>query len=78
MNTLLEQLLAEQNIRQMSDYQFVNFLNAHSTVHVSRQLWHRTRNKNIPIGLTVLKATIQTFPSLNDDVITYLKGKSNE
>jgi len=77
MNTLLEQLITEQTTRQMSDYQFVKFLNFHSNAHVSRQLWHQTRNKHIPLGFKILKATVQTFPELEAAVIDYLKKNTN-
>lgn len=77
MNNLLEQLITEQTSRKMSDYQFVKFLNIHSNAKISRQLWHQTRNKHIPIGFKILKATVQSFPELKTSVIDYLNKDTN-
>lgn len=77
MKSLLELLVTKQDDLKLSDYGFVIFLNNHSSVTVSRPLWSQTSTKRRQIGITLLKATIQTFPELEAAVIDYLKKNTN-
>ncbi|KSV16161.1 hypothetical protein DA01_08140 [Dehalococcoides mccartyi] len=73
MNNLLKLLTKKQSELKLSDNKFVDFLNNHSSVTVSRPLWSQTSIGRRPIGITLLRATVQTFPDLEIAVIDYLK-----
>ncbi|MEA4879742.1 MAG: hypothetical protein VB037_06150 [Dehalococcoides mccartyi] len=79
MEDLLTLIIAEQQKRNLSDYQFVDFLNHNSSEHVSRQLWQFTRTGDRQIGQKLLTAIIQAIPELEPNVLMYMKaGKPNE
>jgi hypothetical protein len=67
---LLAKLLEKQG--KLSDYKFAAILG------VPRSSWINTRLKERPIGITLLKAIVQTYPELNADVLDYLRGENHD
>src|SRR5512146_108047 len=64
---LLTKLMQREG--ELSDYKFAKKLG------ISRALWEFTRTGQKPIHLTLLKATIRTFPELCTEVIEFLRGE---
>jgi len=64
MGNLLSKLIQRQGTR--SDYAFIQ------EFQVTRSLWSMTRTGKRPISLSILKATVKTYPELIPDVILFL------
>jgi hypothetical protein len=67
---LLAKLLEKQG--KLSDYKFAELLG------IPRSSWINTRLKERPIGITLLKAIVQTYPELHTDVLDYLRGEDHD
>ena len=65
----LQKLLQKQG--DQSDYAFARMIG------VKRPLWQLTRTGKLPIGITLLKAIVQTYPELNIDVLDFLSGSDH-
>jgi hypothetical protein len=61
--TLLDKLIEKQLELKLSDQRFADRLG------ISRQLWTKTRQKQTPLGMSVLRGVLREFPSLTDDVL---------
>lgn len=63
MDAIIDALEKQRNILGMNDQRFADHLG------ISRGLWLQTRNKTTPVGMTLLKAALQTFPGLRDEAL---------
>lgn len=69
---LLGKLIQLQKDSGLSDYKFA------ASLGVERVVWYSTRKGGRPIGKTLLKAIVQTYPELNADVLDYLRGENHD
>jgi len=71
--TQLNPLLTKLNAKQggQSDYKFADHL------QITRPLWQLTRTGKTPIGLTLLKAILRTYPELTPDVLNFLRDEDH-
>lgn len=70
LNPLLDKLITQQG--KQSDYRFA------ARLGITRPLWQATRTGKLPIGLTLLRAIIRTYPELTTDVLDFLRGEDHE
>lgn len=69
MDKIITQLITKQKSEQLSDAAFARKL------EVNRRLFGRTKSGEIPIGITLLKAIVRTYPELCIDVLNFLRNE---
>lgn len=60
---LLDALIERQRTLQLSDREFAGKLG------ISKALWVMTRQRDIPIGISVLAGVVREFGELNNEVL---------
>ena len=71
MSKLIDLLVGIQSIDLINDTKFAKRMG------ISRRLWGRTKQGDIVVGITLLKAIIRTYPDLIPDIITFLRGDND-
>jgi len=69
---LINKLNLKQEKGKLNDTRFARKLS------LSRRLWGKTKNGDIPVGITLLRAITRTYPDLIPDIIEYLKDSHGQ
>ena len=67
---LLERIKYQQQLEGLNDYKFSD------KIGISHQLWQMIKVGKRPIGLTIIRAILKTYPHLAGDVFYFLTGSS--